>query len=82
MEGLYQEFINIKQLKNGGYSFGGYLWYLQKFDQFHEIPLNLKEKGYNPYKKYLENLMGYLGDFFHRTHVLADFKLVERQISK
>ena len=30
----------------------GYLWYLQNFDHFHEIGINLKEKNFNKYKKY------------------------------
>ena len=46
MEMLYHKFQNLQKLRKGGFEFGGYLWYLSKFDQFHEIPSNLKEKSY------------------------------------
>jgi splicing factor 3A subunit 3 len=59
---------------------GGYLWYLQNFDHFHEINVNLKEKNFNRYKKYLNNVSVYLTDFFKRTQPLQDFSVVENQI--
>ena len=59
---------------------GGYLWYLQNFDHFHEIPQKVKEKEYRKYRRYLDALMNYLSDFFMRTQPLADFAIVEKQI--
>lgn len=63
---LYQEFINLKNIKQD-YKMGDYLQYLQNFEEFHEIPYNLKEKDYKKYKRYLENLVNYLREFFIKT---------------
>lgn len=49
------------------YSIGDYLWYLQNFDLFYEIPYSLKEKEYTKYKRYLKNLLDYLKEFFKRS---------------
>lgn len=59
----------------------GYLWYLQNFDHFHEIGINLKEKNFNKYKKYQNNQNVYQSDFFKRTQPLQDFSMVENQIN-
>lgn len=67
--------------KSEEYKFGDYLWYLQNFDQFHEIPTALKEKEYKQFKKYLAHLSEYLTDFFRRVQPLTDFNVVDMQIS-
>lgn len=67
--------------KSEEYKFGDYLWYLQNFDQFHEIPSALKEKEYKHFKKYLAHLSEYLTDFFKRVQPLTDFNVVDMQIS-
>ena len=73
MNNLFHEFINLfkklgdeiklddylKQIKSEDY-----LKYLQNFDEFHEIQYSYKEKYYKKYKRYLENLITYLRDFF------------------
>lgn len=83
MHHLYLEFNNLKKIKSSkDYKIGDYLWYLQNFEQFHEIPLSLKEKEYKKYKKYLYNLTEYLKDFFKRVQPLTDFNVVDMQISK
>jgi len=80
MHHLYLEFINLKKIKDSNeYKIGDYLWYLQHFDQFHEIPYSLKEKEYKKYKRYLKNLVEYLRDFFRRTQPLTDFNIIEKQ---
>lgn len=61
---------------------GGYLWYLQNFDHFYEIPMNLKQKEYRKYRRYLDEIIDYLSDFFKRAQPLADYSIVEKQISK
>jgi len=44
--------------------------------------MNLKEKYFSRYSKYLELMMEYLTNFFKRTQPLADFSIVEKQNSK
>lgn len=61
---------------------GDYLWYLQNFDLFHEIPLNLKEKDCKKYKRYLKNLFEYLKDFFKRVMPLVDYSVVDQQFKE
>ena len=39
MHQLYNEYVNIKKFKlSEDYKIGDYMWYLQNFDQFHQIP--------------------------------------------
>lgn len=71
----------ITQIRDNMKVTGGYLWYLQNFDHFHEIPVNLKQKEYRKYRRYLDALIEYLSDFFRRTQPLADFSIVEKQIN-
>ncbi len=66
MNTLYQEFINLKNI-GAEFKMGDYLWFLQHFDEFHEIPYNLKDKDYKKYKKYLENLVNYLREYFIKS---------------
>lgn len=61
---------------------GDYLWYLQNFDLFHEIPYNLKEKEYSKYRRYLRNTYEYLKAFFKKNQPLVDFNLVDQQIKE
>jgi len=80
MHHLYLEFTNLKKIKESGeYKIGDYLWYLQHFDQFHEIPYHLKDKEYKKYKRYLKNVVEYLKDFFKRTQPLTDFNVIDIQ---
>ena len=62
--------------------YGSYLGYLQKFDHFHEISVNLKERYYSPYMEYLTELLDYLIEFFKKSQPLTDFGIVEKQSSK
>ncbi len=83
MHDFYQEFMNLKRLKfSEDYAMGDYLWYLQNFDIFHEIPYNLKEKEYTKYRRYLKNTLAYLKDFFKRNQPLADINVLESQFTK
>jgi hypothetical protein len=44
----------LKKIKDSDeYKIGDYLWYLQNFDLFYEIPAHLKEKSGKKYRKYL-----------------------------
>lgn len=80
MHNLFLEFVNIKNIRESKeYKVGNYLWFLQHFDQFHEIPYSLKEKEYPKYKRYLGNLADYLKDFYCRTQPLNDFSIIETQ---
>lgn len=79
MEVLYQEFLNLKKIRESVEQPGGYIWYLQNFDHFHEIPINLKQRLLRPYRRYLNHLANYLGEFFKKTQPLADFEIVEKQ---
>jgi len=80
LHSLYLEFNNLKKIKeHQEYKVGDYLWYLQHFDQFHEIPLNCKENDFSKYKRYLQNLADYLKDFFLRVQPLTDFSVIEAQ---
>ena len=83
LHNLYQELNNIKGLKySEEYKIGDYLWYVQNFDQFHEIPFRIKEKEVRKYRRYLKNLIEYLRDFFKRTQPLTDYSIVEAQIKE
>lgn len=79
MEVLYHEFLNLKKIREAVEQPGGYIWYLQNFDHFHEIPINLKQRLLRPYRRYLNNLVEYLTEFFKKTQPLADFEIVEKQ---
>eukprot|EP00828_Plagiopyla_frontata_P028987 TRINITY_DN3746_c0_g1_i1.p1 TRINITY_DN3746_c0_g1~~TRINITY_DN3746_c0_g1_i1.p1 ORF type:complete len:517 (+),score=83.63 TRINITY_DN3746_c0_g1_i1:135-1553(+) len=80
MHELYQEFLNLRKIQQSeDYKIGDYLWYLMNFEQFHEIPYQLKEKEYKKYKRYLKNLVNYLKGFFQRIQPLANYKLFEAQ---
>jgi splicing factor 3A subunit 3 len=81
MESLYTEFLNLKKVKESMKVSGGYIWYLQNFDHFHEIPVNVKEREYRKYRRYLDSLQMYLSDFFRRAQPLAEFGIVEKQIN-
>jgi len=59
------------------YKIGDYLWYLQHFDQFHEIPYSLKEKEYKKYKRSLKHLLEYLKISFDQ--LLTDFNIIEKR---
>jgi splicing factor 3A subunit 3 len=77
---LYLEFTNLKKIKeHQEYKVGDYLWYLQHFDQFHEIPTSFKENDFSKYKRYLQNMAEYLKDFFHRVQPLTDFTVIDAQ---
>lgn len=77
----YSEFLNIKNIREDDkYNIGDYLWYLQNFDQFHQIPQKLKFKEYKKYKRYINNLAEYLKDFFSRINPLQNYKLLEKDI--
>ncbi|KAL4436431.1 hypothetical protein ABPG74_002997 [Tetrahymena malaccensis] len=85
---LYYEFLSfdLKKKKkvrlSEEYHIGDYLWYLEKFDAFHEIPLALKLKEYSSYKQYLQNLINYLKEFFLKTQPLTEFSIIDRQIQQ
>ncbi|KAM3145716.1 hypothetical protein pb186bvf_002262 [Paramecium bursaria] len=76
--GNYKEFCNLKKLRESKkIKTGDYLWYLQHFNEFHEIPIFIKEKEGNKYKKYLNNLLNYFRDFYSRINPLTDTTKIE-----
>jgi splicing factor 3A subunit 3 len=66
MNALYHEYKNLRQIREV-HNVPDYLYYLQHFDDFHTIPYAAKDKDYKPYKRYLENLVNYLKEFFVRV---------------
>jgi len=81
MNHLYQEFINLKKQREYQEN-KDYLYYLQNLDEFHEFSFTLNDKEFKKYKRYLENLVHYLRDYFQRVHPLTDFSIVEKQINE
>ncbi len=61
---------------------GDYLWYLQHFEQFHQIPFALKEKQLKKYKRYVRHLLAYLETFFQMVQPLTDYQVVTDQFDK
>ena len=83
MNVLYHEFLNFDLKKknvrlNEDYHIGDYAWYLEKFDQFHEIPIALKLKKFSKYKEYLKNVVNYLKSFFIKVQPLTDFSIIDK----
>ncbi|GLU09488.1 hypothetical protein SLE2022_263480 [Rubroshorea leprosula] len=72
LHALYNQYINSKFGKPIDYSA-----YLDAFSQMQNIPLKLKSA--RQYRKYMENLLEYLMDFFRRIEPLQD---VDRIFSK
>jgi splicing factor 3A subunit 3 len=72
IHGLYIQLINIKSIAELG-KLGDYLWYLQNFDQFEQIPLQAKHKAGGRYLAYLTALQNYLHSFLCKVQPLQDF---------
>ncbi|CAD8199582.1 unnamed protein product [Paramecium octaurelia] len=81
MHASYKEFLNLKKLKESNkIKIGDYLWYLQNFQNFHDIPLYIKEKEGSKYKRYLINMLEYLRSFYLRVNPLQDVSKIEQKI--
>lgn len=79
MNSLYSEFLNLKCVREE-LRIGDYLWYLQEFDKFQNLPYSAKEKSYTKYKAYLNNLLAYMREFYKKSQPLVDFSKVHTQI--
>eukprot|EP00357_Protocruzia_adherens_P006402 CAMPEP_0115018224 /NCGR_PEP_ID=MMETSP0216-20121206/28655_1 /TAXON_ID=223996 /ORGANISM="Protocruzia adherens, Strain Boccale" /LENGTH=490 /DNA_ID=CAMNT_0002389331 /DNA_START=18 /DNA_END=1490 /DNA_ORIENTATION=- len=65
---VYQNLRKLREFKSCKIT--DYIIYLRKFDQFHLIPKEGKDKAY---EHYLRELSGYLFGFLQRTQPLYDF---------
>eukprot|EP01027_Heterolobosea_sp_BB2_P015866 GEZU01022663.1.p1 GENE.GEZU01022663.1~~GEZU01022663.1.p1 ORF type:complete len:432 (+),score=143.30 GEZU01022663.1:55-1350(+) len=65
---FYLKYINMKQFEKVDY-----FTFLSQFYKFHEIKRGSKNEQY---KKYLEELLNYLEDFYKRTQPFSDLKAI------
>ena len=73
----------MKALKEDpAYNVGDYLWYLQNFDQFHQIPNAIKLKEHKRYRRYLLGLSKYLKMYYQKISPLEDFSIYQEQIQE
>lgn len=66
---IYKDFQNLKKINKTTHKIEDYLFYLERFANFEEIPVFCKDANYDAY---LEKLQSYIMNFYKKTHPLEN----------